>query len=219
MTHAHSHPCFNLRRNCYLLMAVLVLVISTSTPASANNATVATKVIEALFDETRAITAKAPAGAQEEFGFSPEGSARALVLKFVNSSTKTLDVMAYNFTSQDITGAIVAALRRGVVVRMIVDEKANITEDRTGASQRALTTLVKAGAQVRSIHKYSIHHDKVMIADGLHLENGSFNFSAAAQAHNSENVSVRWNNPKAVAIFTQHFLSRWNQGAVFLGAP
>jgi phosphatidylserine/phosphatidylglycerophosphate/cardiolipin synthase-like enzyme len=197
----------------------LTLNLTTNiTPAHAKSNTVAVKIIEALFDETRAITAKAPATAQEEFGFSPEGSARVLVLKFVASTNHTLDVMAYGFTSQDITDAMVDALHRGVTIRLIVDQKANISEDRLGASQRALTRLVKAGAQVRTIHKYPIHHDKVMISDGLHLENGSFNFTASAQARNSENVSVRWNNPKAAAIYTQHFLSRFNQGDVFLGS-
>jgi phosphatidylserine/phosphatidylglycerophosphate/cardiolipin synthase-like enzyme len=219
MPYSHlSQPQRSLSSTRLTLRVLIASALSLTCVAHASNSTLAAKVIETLFDETRAITAKAPASAQEEFGFSPEGSARSLVLKFVNSTTQTLDIMAYGFTSQDITEAIVAARRRGVTVRLIVDEKANISDDRMGASQKALTRLVKAGAQVRTIHKYPIHHDKVMIADGLHLENGSFNFTAAAQAHNSENVSVRWNNPKAAAIFTQHFLSRWNQGAVFLGS-
>lgn len=169
-------------------------------------------------DAAQGIGLAAQSGVTEEFGFSPEGSAKALVLKFVGASTRTLDIMAYGFTSQEITTAMVAAAKRGVRVRVVVDHKANIAEDKSGAAQRALGRLVSAGVQVRSVSAYAILHDKVMIADGIHLENGSFNFSAAADSKNSENVSVRWNAPKAAALFTRHFESRWVLGKPFLGA-
>jgi phosphatidylserine/phosphatidylglycerophosphate/cardiolipin synthase-like enzyme len=194
---------------------VSTLLISYSTVLQAK--TTEALVIDALIREFKSITTKAPATAEEEFGFSPEGSARALILKFIASTTKTLDIMSYSFTSIEITDAIIAAIERGVKVRLIADHRSNLSEDRIGASHKAFTRLVKAGAQVRTIKKYAIHHDKVMISDSKHLENGSFNFSAAAHTSNSENVSVRWNNPKAAAIYTEHFLSRWNQGTVFLG--
>lgn len=198
------------------------LLISTSifiiTPSLVYAKKTETLVIDAIINQFKSITAKAPATAEEEFGFSPEGSARALVLKFIASTTKTLDIMSYSFTSVEITDEIISAIGRGVKVRLIADQKSNLSEDRIGASHKALTRLVKAGAEVRTIKKYAIHHDKVMISDGKHLENGSFNFSAAAHTSNSENVSVRWNNPKAAAIYTEHFLSRWNQGTVFLGS-
>ncbi len=191
------------------------LLISYSTVLQAK--TTEALVIDALIREFKSITTKAPATTEEEFGFSPEGSARALILKFITSTTKTLDIMSYSFTSIEITDAIIVAIKRGVKVRLVADHRSNLSEDRIGASHKALTRLVQAGAQVRSIKKYAIHHDKVMISDGKHLESGSFNFSAAAHTSNSENVSVRWNNPKAAAIYTEHFLSRWNQGTVFLG--
>ena len=172
-----------------------------------------------LMDELAGVmqgaTAHAPAGAEDEFGFSPEGSAKTLVLKFVASSTKTLDIMAYAFTSQDITTAVVEAARRGVRVRLVADYAENITEDSSGAAQRALSRLAKAGCEVRLTRAYPIHHDKIMIVDGRHLLNGSFNFTAAAQSRNSENVSVRWNNAKAATIFQGHFESRFDPAIPF----
>jgi phosphatidylserine/phosphatidylglycerophosphate/cardiolipin synthase-like enzyme len=171
--------------------------------------------ISILIDEAKSITAKAPATAQEEFGFSPEGSAEDLVLKFVGSTNKSLDVMAYGLTSQKIITAMVAAAKRGVVIRVVCDRKANTSEDNKGAAKRAITRLIEAGAVVRTNGNYAIHHDKVMISDGEHLLNGSFNFTAAAASRNSENVSVRWHNPKAAKVFTQHFLDRFNAGSIY----
>jgi phosphatidylserine/phosphatidylglycerophosphate/cardiolipin synthase-like enzyme len=159
--------------------------------------------------------ASSPVG--DEYGFSPEGSAKALVLKVVGASTRSLDVMAYGFTSQEVTTAVIDAARRGVVARVVVDYKANVLDDRSGAAQRALTRLVKAGVKVRTVSAYAIHHDKVMIADGKHVQGGSFNYSAAAASQNSENVMVRWNNPQAAAAYGQHFMSRWVQGVEFKG--
>jgi phosphatidylserine/phosphatidylglycerophosphate/cardiolipin synthase-like enzyme len=159
----------------------------------------------------------APSPVGDEFGFSPEGSAKALVLKVVDASTRSLDIMAYGFTSQEVTTAVIEAARRGVAVRVVVDYKANVSDDRSGAAQRALTRLVKAGVQVRTVNAYAIHHDKVMIADGKHVQGGSFNYSAAAASKNSENVFVRWSNPQAGAAYGQHFTSRWVQGVEFKG--
>lgn len=166
-----------------------------------------------------AITAHAvaPSPVGDEYGFSPEGSAKALVLKVVDASTRSLDVMAYGFTSQEVTTAVIDAARRGVAVRVVVDYKANVGEDRSGAAGRALTRLVKAGVQVRTINAYAIHHDKVMIADGKHVQGGSFNYSAAAASQNSENVMVRWSNPQAAAAYGAHFMSRWSKGVDFMG--
>jgi phosphatidylserine/phosphatidylglycerophosphate/cardiolipin synthase-like enzyme len=210
-------PKLTLKRWLLTVSALVLTVILTLTNSTAlHGKLTTTSVIKIISGEVKALTATAPATALEEFGFSPEGSAKVLVLKFVASSTHTLDIMAYGFTSQDITDALINAAQRGVKIRLIVDAKANLSEDKTNASQRALTRLVKVGIPVRTISIYPIHHDKVMIADGLHLENGSFNFTASAQAHNSENVSVRWNNPQAAAIYTQHFLSRWEKGQIFI---
>jgi phosphatidylserine/phosphatidylglycerophosphate/cardiolipin synthase-like enzyme len=212
-----KNSLLKLPSNCIVRLTVCTALLFGYSPTLYAKTTEAL-VIDALINQFKSITAKAPASAEEEFGFSPEGSARALILKFIASTTKTLDIMSYSFTSVEITDAIIAAINRGVKVRLIADHKSNLSEDRIGASHKALTRLVKAGAQVRTIKKYAIHHDKVMISDGKHLENGSFNFSAAAHTSNSENVSVRWNNPKAAAIYTEHFLSRWNQGIVFTGS-
>jgi phosphatidylserine/phosphatidylglycerophosphate/cardiolipin synthase-like enzyme len=159
----------------------------------------------------------APSPVGDEYGFSPEGSAKALVLKVVESSTRSLDVMAYGFTSQEVTTAVIDAARRGVAVRVVVDYKANVGEDRSGAAGRALTRLVKAGVQVRTVNAYAIHHDKVMIADGKHVQTGSFNYSAAAASKNSENVMVRWSNPQAAKAYGAHFTSRWSKGVDFMG--
>lgn len=153
--------------------------------------------------------------ANPEIGFSPEGTARTLVIEFVQDAKSTLDIMAYEWTARDITKAVIDAARRGVKVRLVADYKANVEEDRYGASQRALSALVAAGVDVRVNHQYPIMHDKSMLADGVNLETGSFNFTAQAETKNSEQVFILRNAPQSIRTMGEHFQSRFNAAEAY----
>ena len=147
-----------------------------------------------------------------ETAFSPDGKSEALVVKVIQSAKKTIQLSAYSFTSPIVTQALINAKRRGVDVAIVVDHKGNITEDRRGKSHIALNLLANAGIAVRTNSRYRIHHDKFIIADELHVETGSFNYSYAAANYNSENVVVIWNNPQVAASYLAHWKNRYEQG-------
>jgi phosphatidylserine/phosphatidylglycerophosphate/cardiolipin synthase-like enzyme len=71
---------------------------------------------------------------------------------------------------------------------------------------------VNAGIPTRTISTYAIHHDKYIVADERHVQNGSFNYSQAASKANSENVLVVWHNPELAASFLRHWNNRFEQG-------
>ena len=156
-----------------------------------------------------------PAQGQVEVAFSPNEGSEALVVKAINSAQKEILVMAYSFTSAPITRSLLNAQRRGAQVHMVVDYKDNVLEDRSGKSRAALSTLVTAGADVRTIALYPIAHDKVVIVDRNTVELGSFNYSAAAASKNSENVLVNWNNPQLAEVYLKHFERNYGQSQVF----
>ena len=95
-------------------------------------------------------------------------------------------------TGVPVVEALVRARHRGVIVRLVADGKDNVSADRSGKARAALGALVNAGADVRTIRVYPIHHSKVLIADRQTVELGSFNYSDAAAHRNSENVLVNW---------------------------
>jgi phosphatidylserine/phosphatidylglycerophosphate/cardiolipin synthase-like enzyme len=76
------------------------------------------------------------------------------------------------------------AKKRGIDVRVVVD-KSNAT-----ARYTAATFLSHQGVPVRVDYQYSIMHDKFLLVDGETVETGSFNYAAAAESHNAENVIV-----------------------------
>ena len=149
-----------------------------------------------------------------EVGFSPEGSAQKLVLRTIDAATSSIRVAAYVFTSPDVTRALVAAKQRGVDVAVVADHRSNLEEARSTAGRHALTLLAKAGIPTRTVKSYSIHHDKFMVVDGMAVETGSFNFTAAAKS-NSENALVVWNDPALAETYLNHWQSRWDQGQAF----
>jgi len=156
-----------------------------------------------------------PAVGQIEVAFSPNEGSEALVVKVIGSAKKEVLLLAYSFTSAPVTRALLDAQKRGAQVRLVVDYKDNVIEDRSGKSKAALSALSTAGADVRTIAVYPIAHDKVVIVDRNTVETGSFNYSAAAASKNSENVLVNWSNPDLASFYVKHFTRNYNQSQAF----
>lgn len=155
-----------------------------------------------------AIQPSAPAK-EVEVAFSPDAGAEALVLKTIRVARQSIRLAGYSFTSPAVVRGLVEAKRRGVDVRVLVDDRGN----RSQASIAALNLMVSTGIPTRVISAYAIHHDKYVVVDDLHTQTGSFNYSQAAAKSNSENVLVVWNNPSLATQYVSHWESRWKQGS------
>lgn len=187
------------------LATATVLAISAFTAIQANAwvqqaATAARKALSASTIQ------QVPATGVIEVGFSPNKGAEDLVLKVIRSAKSDIKVMAYAFTSANVARALLASAHNGVRVSIIADEKSTTSSRQ---AQSALSALATAGANVRTISVFPIHHDKVIIVDGQHVELGSFNYSAAAATKNSENVLVNWSNPALAKVYGSHFSDNW----------
>lgn len=186
-------------------VSLLTLIGLSTIPASAkDNQQPTQELVDADASKSRLI----------ESAFSPEAGGEALVLKVINSAQYELRLAAYSFTSPTVTKALIAAKKRGVDVLVVVDEERN----RGPANLSVLTRLANAGIPVRTNAFYALHHDKYIIVDGRHVQNGSFNYTAGAAKSNSENVLVIWNDANLAASFLKHWQSRWEQGIKFESA-
>ena len=141
-------------------------------------------------------------------GFSPEGSASALVLDTINSAESSIRMMAYSFTDPDVMHALAKAKKRGVDVRIVVDDKGNTNR----ASQEAMKYINLLDIPLRTVDVFPIHHDKVIIVDGTTVETGSFNYAPSAETANSENVVVIREMPEVARQYLAHWQSRWDLG-------
>lgn len=143
-----------------------------------------------------------------QVGFSPEGSARQLVLETIGGAQHSIQMLAYAFQAPDITQALVDAKKRGVQVRIVVDRKRN----RNKPSKKAMDFVTRNGVELRTNDHYHIHHDKTIIVDGHTVETGSFNFAPSAETMNSENVVVIRGMPDVARQYLAHWQSRWDLG-------
>ena len=141
-------------------------------------------------------------------GFSPGSSTTASVLSVINSSRRSLDVAAYQFTSRPVAEALLAAQRRGVNVRVLADAKDN------GGKYSAVTWLQRQGVPVRLNGQYAIQHNKFMVSDGVTTQTGSYNYTSSASRRNAENTLVVWNHQPTAAAYQQEFNRLWLESFV-----
>lgn len=133
-------------------------------------------------------------------GFSP-GNAESLVVRTIDASRHSIRVAAYSFTSKPIAEALVAASRRGVDVKVVMDKS-----QRT-AHYSSATFLANMGIPVSIDSHYAIMHNKFMVVDGVTVQTGSFNYTKSAQARNAENVVVLLGQSAVAATY----VAEWNR--------
>jgi phosphatidylserine/phosphatidylglycerophosphate/cardiolipin synthase-like enzyme len=197
---------------------LLTLILSVAYfGASAKTGDTVDKLVDQVLDRTgdlfrgtgaRSNGAAVPAGQTIDVAFSPDAGSEELVVRAIASARSNIGVAAYSFTSPVVARALLTAKKRGVDVRVVVDENGN----RSKASLAALDLLAAAGIPTRTISRYAIHHDKYMVIDKTTVQTGSFNYSKAAAKSNSENVVVIWNNPDLALTYLKHWQDRFDQG-------
>lgn len=135
------------------------------------------------------------AGTNVEARFSPRGGCEEEVLRAIRSARRQILVATYQLTNQKIRDALADAKKRGVDVRVVVDE----------TQENAAHFLKEAGVDVWVDRQHAIFHNKFIIVDGEVLLTGSYNFSRAAESRNAENLITIRNERKVVEGFVENW--------------
>lgn len=159
-------------------------------------------LIALQFSALSVIAAPITSTGTTEVFFSPNGGATQAVVGEIGHARQEVLVQAYSFTSKPIAKALLDAHKRGVRIVAVLD-KSQRTQKYSGA-----TFLANAGILVYIDSQHAIAHNKVMVLDRSTLITGSFNFTAAAEGKNAENLLViKGNKPlvdKYIANFESH---------------
>jgi cardiolipin synthase len=118
-------------------------------------------------------------GRAQVFSSSPSGGAESMQLMYllaITAAARTIDLSAAYFVPDELsTKALVAALKRGVKLRIVLPGP-HIDSDTTRAASRARWgEVLQAGALIAE-YQPTMYHCKVMIIDGLLVSVGSTNF-------------------------------------------
>jgi cardiolipin synthase A/B len=163
-----------------------------------------TKVTGAVLHGDRYFPLLQPVGAQfaQVFKSSRDGGSESMHLMYLLSiaaARQSIDLsMSYFVPDATAHDALLAALRRGVVVRIIVPSDKGDAAVVRAASRAQWGPLLQAGAQ---IYEYlpTMFHCKVLVVDGLWVSVGSTNF---------DNRSFRLNDEANLNIYDREFARR-----------
>ncbi|MBC7994289.1 MAG: cardiolipin synthase B [Rhizobacter sp.] len=140
---------------------------------------------EAYFPE---LTARGESRAQM-FSSSPTGGSDSMQLMYlfsIASAVRTIDLSAAYFVPDDLTReALLAAMKRGVKLRIIVPGEHMDSETVKSASRAQWGLLLEAGALIAE-YQPTMFHCKVLIIDGLLVSMGSTNFDNRSFRLNAE---------------------------------
>jgi phosphatidylserine/phosphatidylglycerophosphate/cardiolipin synthase-like enzyme len=153
-----------------------------------------------------------PATGTIDVAFSPAGGITGMVTNQIQNAKKSIQIQAYSFTSAEIIHALIAAKKRGVDVRIIID-KSNVNGEDTSRGQKEkelLDSLVDAGVPIKVDYDFQIAHSKIMIIDGLDVITGSFNFTYSAEHNNAENCLVIHGNKQLADTYVKNWQWRWD---------
>ncbi len=128
------------------------------------------------------------------FSSSPDGGAESMQLMYllvIAAATRSIDLASAYFVPDDLTSdALVAAMKRGVRLRVVLPGPIIDTDLVRRASRSTWGPLLEAGAEIYE-YQPTMYHCKVMIVDGLLVSVGSTNFDPRSFRLNDEaNLNV-----------------------------
>lgn len=133
--------------------------------------------------------------------FTPGQDCTMQIVSTLDNSKQSVRIQAYGFTSKPIAKSLIDAKKRGVDIKVIIDK----TQIKSKYS--IVKVLLNEGISIWVDHKPAIDHNKIIIVDNHKVITGSFNFTAAAQKSNAENLLIINNYP----ILVREYLENWNK--------
>jgi cardiolipin synthase len=140
-------------------------------------------------------------GRAQIFSSSPTGGSESMALMYllaITAASRSIDLSSAYFVPDDLTmQALLAALKRGVRVRIIVPGEHMDSETSRSASRARWGQPLQAGALIAE-YGPTMYHCKVMIVDGFLVSVGSTNF---------DNRSFHLNDEATLNILDRGFAS------------
>jgi len=102
-----------------------------------------------------------------------------LLINLITSAQKSIDMQAYHLTDKNIIAALIAAKKRGVKIRVIIDKL---------AVKKESLILLRENIAVWVDYSPRIAHNKIMIIDSHGVQTGSYNPTKNADEYNAENI-------------------------------
>ena len=137
--------------------------------------------------------------------FSPANKAGTTqVIPLLRNAKKSIYIPAFYFTRKDMANELINAKKRGVDVKIIMDETC------AGGKYSNIDYIKNNSIELKVEHWSGKMHMKSMIIDDSTLVIGSMNFTKQGEQVNDENCLIIKNAPGLTSAYKAHFLELWN---------
>ncbi len=130
-----------------------------------------------------------------EIYFSPEDDFEQRLLSLMESAKKSIDFLAFAFTSKPLADALKKKFENGIKIRGVYDKRWN-----SSSKYSTYNSLLSYGLNVKLDGNNQTLHDKIFIIDDKTVVTGSYNFTNKANEANNEN---------AIVVHNSEFASRY----------
>ncbi|MBI2390764.1 MAG: carbohydrate-binding protein [Deltaproteobacteria bacterium] len=158
------------------------------------------QILELLGERPRSVELPR-ANAWAQLHFAPETAVDRVIASAIDAAKTSVDVAMFTFTMRSISDALVRAHKRGVRVRMVVEQK---QQDLSDAEDRvaAAGALVVRGQNRTGPH--SAMHQKYAVLDETRVITGATNWTFSGTRNNEEDLLVL-DLPELAAAYSANF--------------
>lgn len=144
------------------------------------------------------ISASQIEGVPVEVRFAPDEPVAARIVELILSAERSVQIMAYNLTLDEISDALLERAAAGVTIQGVFDE------GQANNQGSDVERLAQAGLEVWLDGSPGLLHHKVIVIDGAIVITGSYNFSRSAEERNDENVLFVF-SPELAGLYQLEF--------------
>ncbi len=137
--------------------------------------------------------------------FGPNPNAHVELVALINSAQKTINLAMFRITEKTDANALIAAAKRQVKVRVIMDRE---QVQASTVVQNIATDLRNAGAEVKeSTTGFSITHEKAMTVDGVRAIISTINMTTGFKT--TRDIGIQTEDRAVIAEFNEVFEADW----------
>ena len=125
------------------------------------------------------------------------------IINLINSASKSLYAAVYDINDSDIVSALLSAYKKGIDVKVMMDDEQTETES------SIVSPLKSAGLLKTDNNKSALMHNKFAVIDGSKVLTGSTNWTENCLFYNNNN-SIFITSGKLAADYTTEFNEMWN---------
>jgi len=130
--------------------------------------------------------------------FSPDDNVERIIVQRIRKAERSIDFLAFSFTSDAIAAEMIERHRAGVAVRGVIEKRGSRSKESEFVKLKTEGIPVKIDR-----NRHAMHHKVIVIDDRLVIT-GSYNFSRNANRKNDENV-LMIASPEVASAYMREF--------------